>query len=262
MRIVTLCALCALLGVFVVLYVVLSSTMASRGEKSCLVDRGVAPWHKVIYMTTRDKSVVPKKIMDDLAKYAPGYTLRLFDDSDCLAYLRRHFGPQHEKRFLTMEMGAHKADLWRYCVLFKEGGIYMDIKTRLTRPVSEMFPHLDRGDTCYSVWSYNGKPYTYQGIIAAPPNNKVLLEQIQYVLATPNRHVAADYQVFTKAFGRSVLRNNASPHWVMFQEDCFFPSVKCTNPDRYGMCCEIRRAGDQDIVVYTRHPDYGKTWFS
>ena len=58
----------------------------------------------------------------------PEFKYYLFDDNDCRAFIRKYFRPDVLYAYDHLIPGAYKADLWRYCVLFIKGGIYLDIK--------------------------------------------------------------------------------------------------------------------------------------
>ena len=83
---------------------------------------------------------VPPKVKENIAKYAPQYTRRFYRDVDCIAFLNQHL-PKYTATFLLLEEGAHKADLFRYAVLYVEGGVYLDIKTHLLMPLEEVVDH-------------------------------------------------------------------------------------------------------------------------
>jgi len=42
--------------------------------------------------------------------------------------------------FREVRMPAEKADIWRYCILYREGGVYCDIKSALTVPLRTLLP--------------------------------------------------------------------------------------------------------------------------
>jgi mannosyltransferase OCH1-like enzyme len=58
----------------------------------------------------------------------PRFTHHLYDDNDCREFIQTHFKPDVLDAYDRLIPGAYKADLWRLCVLFINGGIYMDIK--------------------------------------------------------------------------------------------------------------------------------------
>jgi mannosyltransferase OCH1-like enzyme len=58
----------------------------------------------------------------------PRFHYKLFDDNDCREFIRVYFDADVLNAFDKLIPGAYKADLFRYCVLYKFGGIYLDIK--------------------------------------------------------------------------------------------------------------------------------------
>jgi mannosyltransferase OCH1-like enzyme len=49
-----------------------------------------------------------------------------FNDNDCNSFMK-DFGEKYYKAYNMLIPNAFKADLWRYCVLYKNGGIYGDL---------------------------------------------------------------------------------------------------------------------------------------
>jgi len=75
--------------------------------------------------------VLPPKMQERvnlLKQQNPQFRHFLFDDKDCRTLIQTHFQPDVLHAYDVLVPGAYKADLWRYCVLFVFGGIYMDIK--------------------------------------------------------------------------------------------------------------------------------------
>jgi len=60
----------------------------------------------------------------------PEFDYYLYDDSECRKYIRENYSEDVLEAFDTLIPGAYKADLWRCCVMYKEGGVYMDIKLK------------------------------------------------------------------------------------------------------------------------------------
>ena len=58
----------------------------------------------------------------------PEYEHRLFDDTECRTFIEENFPVQVLYAYDSLIPGAYKADLWRYCVLYLNGGVYLDIK--------------------------------------------------------------------------------------------------------------------------------------
>jgi len=84
----------------------------------------------VIYQTwyTKDLPSKMRERVELLKSQNPGFKHYLFDDNDCREFIKRHFRPDVLHAYDRLIPGAYKADLWRLCVLFINGGIYLDIR--------------------------------------------------------------------------------------------------------------------------------------
>jgi mannosyltransferase OCH1-like enzyme len=83
-----------------------------------------------VYQTWNTKKL-PLKMNERreiLKKENPEFTFHLFDNNDCQQFIKNHFTVDVLNAYNTLIPGAYKADLWRCCVLYVYGGIYMDIK--------------------------------------------------------------------------------------------------------------------------------------
>lgn len=58
------------------------------------------------------------------------------DDNQIKQFIRREMPPRVFKVFEALPLGVMKADLWRYCVVYVEGGIYADIDSMALQPLS------------------------------------------------------------------------------------------------------------------------------
>jgi hypothetical protein len=135
---------------------------------------------KIIHLTYSSRADVEPKVWEQFRRFASDHEVRFYDDSECLVYLQQHFEHLVEK-YLELEMPTHRADLFRYAVMYREGGIYLDIKTVLARSVSDAFPDQER---LYTVLSKN-KGFIHQGILASPPRNPFFTKLINRILKTP-----------------------------------------------------------------------------
>ena len=220
---------------------------------------------KQIYMTYHKN--VPKKVFINLEKYAVynnqpiPYTI--FNDNDAIKFLSQYYIEAVVNKFKSLS-GAHKADLFRYCILYINGGIYMDIKTELIKPLSEIID-LDKKNTFYSVKGSSKviNKQIYQGIIITPPRNEIIFKLIVDIMETPNYIPKQNYFIFVQQFykiankytdielklGLNKLTNHLNLY--LFEERL---EKTCETPDRYGVCANIY---DQDNkIIKTRFDDY------
>jgi mannosyltransferase OCH1-like enzyme len=85
-----------------------------------------------IFQTWYTKDL-PKKMrqrVEELKARNPEFQHYLFDDNDCREFIKNNFDSDVLNAYDSLIPGAYKADLWRYCVLYINGGIYMDIKLK------------------------------------------------------------------------------------------------------------------------------------
>jgi len=83
-----------------------------------------------IYQTWKTKDLPPKmkECVEKLKRTNPQFEHFLFDDNDCREFIKNHFRKEVLDTYDKLKPGAYKADLWRYCILYINGGIYLDIK--------------------------------------------------------------------------------------------------------------------------------------
>ena len=81
---------------------------------------------KKIYMTYKTKNI-PEYVIPNWKKLYPDYEIILYDNNDCLEFLKKEYGQDYVDIFNYIKDGPIKADFWRACILYKYGGIYTDI---------------------------------------------------------------------------------------------------------------------------------------
>jgi hypothetical protein len=213
---------------------------------------------KKIYQTYSSKSLVPQKVFDGIKKYAPDYEYEFFSDDDCVEFIKSNFPSNILDAYNKLENTAHKADLFRYCILYVKGGIYLDIKTVLLKPLKDIFKH----NYIYSALSILENT-VYQGIIATPPKNKFFLDSIDFIV---NTKIITKYQMFTTNFYTQILSyinsdiisfglNTGKQNFYLFEEKCGTNPEDCSDGlDRYGRCCYIY---DNDEKIFqVRYADF------
>lgn len=220
---------------------------------------------KVIYQTYKNKSLVPQKIYDNIKKYAPEYKHIIYDDNECLNFIKKNFGNELVDIFNKMPEGRYKADLFRYLILYKKGGIYLDIKTELIKPLSGIF---NRNNTTYTVLSIYPS-MCYQGIIATPKNNPLFMRLVELIKNTDMNVLKTEGLLFTmhvydeikKDIKKDSVNTGHNKNLVnnfdyyLFQEKCTTNKEDCYDGlDRYGWCCFVE--DDNKKIIKTRYADF------
>ena len=93
----------------------------------------------------------------------------IYDGEDLRRYFVEHSDPRLLPLFDSLKFVAWKVDLWRYCRLYEEGGLYLDADALLLRPLStEAFEH-----DCIFVYDPVGKN-VWNGLLYARVRRSVL----------------------------------------------------------------------------------------
>ena len=217
-----------------------------------------------IIQTYYSKKAIPDKVYKNIKKYGKGYQHHVFDDRECIEFLGKEYGKTIVDKFKSFKHGAHKSDLFRYCYLYKYGGVYLDIKTELIKDLNAIL----RGDFTFTVLSFHPQlPNIYQGILATRPLNPFFFELITNILANKNPKYM-DFTVYFYKLLSSKIRKKPSPginrisesdFIYLFQEQCTSKTSeilkRCHDgKDRYGLCCLVY---DNNVpVIKTRYSDF------
>jgi FkbM family methyltransferase len=140
-----------------------------------------------IFQTWNTK-ILPEKmqiVVDDLKTKNSEFEYFLFDDNDCEEFIKNNFGEDVLHSYNTLIPGAYKADLWRCCVLYIYGGIYLDIKYQCVND----FKLITLTDKEYFVTdelrNYISGPYKgiiWNGLMITKPKNEKLLKCINQIV--------------------------------------------------------------------------------
>jgi len=95
---------------------------------------------KIIYQTYKDKNVPAlTRFFIALTKWRnPGYRYEFYDDRRIDAFFREEYGEAVYRAYKRIDIGAAKADFFRYAVLNKFGGVYLDIDGYTLRNLDKM----------------------------------------------------------------------------------------------------------------------------
>lgn len=98
---------------------------------------------RALYQTVSDKTGMHPELVANVQRLQamhPGWTHHLFDEAQRLAFVREHYGADMVRCYERIDprYGAARADFFRYLLLFRWGGVYLDIKSTVTRPLDEI----------------------------------------------------------------------------------------------------------------------------
>lgn len=117
----------------------------------------------VIHQTYYSKTDLPMPLQENIShiqQLNPDWEYRLYDDTDIEAIIQQHYGQDilDIYRLIDPAYGAARADLFRYLLIYAEGGVYLDMKSTTTRSLNEVLLPDDRyilskwDDGKYCAW--------------------------------------------------------------------------------------------------------------
>jgi hypothetical protein len=128
---------------------------------------------KVLYQTMSSTLLNTDRYkfsVQDWQRLNPEYDYYYFDELDCRKFLEQHFDYKVNMAYNMLLPGAFQADLFRYCLLYINGGCYVDSQVQPLLPLStviepehEFVSAIDK--TSFSLW---------QGFLCCSPQHPVL----------------------------------------------------------------------------------------
>lgn len=140
----------------------------------------------IIYQSWHSNKV-PEKMKDNIYKLLevnPEFDYSLYSDEKCREFIDNNYPKDVVNAFDMLIPGAYKSDLWRYCILYKLGGVYLDIKYYSVMPLIDIIrtnPIIFVKDL--KLGCGNGK-YTglYNAFMVSTPQNPVFKQCIDEIL--------------------------------------------------------------------------------
>jgi mannosyltransferase OCH1-like enzyme len=128
-----------------------------------------------------DKEIPPnmKQTMDTIQQQNPEFNYKCFNETECREFIKNNFTDDVLNTFDKLIPGAYKADLWRYCVLYINGGMYLDAKMK----PADRFRFISLTDKEYFVRDidFSGTGI-WNGFIVCKPNNPIMLKGINGIV--------------------------------------------------------------------------------
>ena len=154
---------------------------------------------KKIYQTYREN--IPEFAVSHIKNMNHDYEYEFFNDNDCIKFIENNFDKNVYECYNEIKRPQHKADLFRYCLLYINGGVYIDIDIQMMSPIDEIINKTNNSDLI-TVKSENEGTGLYQGFIITKPKNEIFKILINDMLINPNPE---DYGYHIKFFGQKLL---------------------------------------------------------
>jgi len=148
----------------------------------------IIPLHLYTCWHTKDLPPLMQKNYDLLVQGNPKIKFHLYDENDCRSFIQHNFHQEVLKAYDSFIPCSYKSDLWRFCVLYINGGIYMDIKYRCVNG----FHFIALTEKEYFVRDLNTHN-VYTALIVTKPKNEIMLKCIQQIVKnSKNKYYGTD----------------------------------------------------------------------
>jgi len=110
---------------------------------------------KVVYQSwyTRSFHPIVEQKLETMRRLNPGYRFVLYTDEEMDAFVNKEFPGEIADCYNRLNIIVAKVDFWRYLILYKKGGIYLDIDSAIISRLDSFIREDDR-----AIISREGNP--------------------------------------------------------------------------------------------------------
>lgn len=152
------------------------------GSESFINENNNQKIPKVIYQTFETDDV-PQGMYNSINSWInknTDYEHYFFDSKDRIEFIEKYFNKDVLEAYIRLLPGAFKADLWRCCVLYQKGGVYVDADMICLKSLSELIEVND--EFLIARDDPMAKTFLANGFIASIPKHPFLKKQIDNIV--------------------------------------------------------------------------------
>jgi mannosyltransferase OCH1-like enzyme len=134
---------------------------------------------KIIHQTwkTRQLSERQKSWTESWRIKNPVFEYKFYNDIDCFKFISNNY-PEYLDLYEDLKP-VEKADVFRYLILHKYGGIYADIDTECLRPIDSLIDLFN--NSLITGYEYNEPVQYLQWFIACPKGHETMIELVKEI---------------------------------------------------------------------------------
>lgn len=168
------------------------------------------PKHIFQTFKTKNLPLLTKWHIWKIKRQNPDYEYFLYDDEDIKEFFQKEFPPEYISAYNRLTIGAAKADFFRYAILYKKGGVYLDIDSGISKPLKKLIKpndvaliSVERFPDIYCQWALifdKGHPFLKRTL-------EIVLDNIKTHRYPNNVHATTGPTAFTKAVKECLVEN-------------------------------------------------------
>ena len=191
-------------------------------------------WH------TKDLPPLMKNNYDKLINDNPEFNVYLYDEDECREFINNHFSTDVLNAYNALIPCSYKSDLWRFCVLYINGGIYVDIKYQCVNN----FKFIALTEKEHFVRD-RPEGHTYTALIITLPQNDILLKCINQIVENVNNKFYGntsldptgpgllgsfftndEISAFEIYFASSIIEHKLNEHYMVYKDSIVLSNFK------------------------------------
>ena len=157
--------------------------------------------------------------IDLFKKLNPLYTYHLYLDDDMDKFVNEHFKGEIAECYNKLNIIVAKVDFWRYLVLYKYGGVYLDMDSNIEKSLDELIKDDDQ-----AIVTVEGNPGLYvQWALIFSKQHPILKKTIDLVvnniknnsypndihkMTGPTVYTRAINEIHTELFNNEIINHN------------------------------------------------------
>ena len=136
---------------------------------------------KIIFQTNKShyfENNLAYNSIQSFIEFNPDYSYKFFDDIESREFIKEHFSEKYLKYYDILYPGAFKADFFRYCYLYINGGFYFDNKSILLVSLNNIIEENDELILCQD----NHKLGYYNAIMMSIPRHDIFIKLLDIII--------------------------------------------------------------------------------
>lgn len=111
-------------------------------------------------------------------EFNPDYEYTFYNDTECREFIKNNFNSEYLYYYDIIYPGAFKADYFRYCYLYINGGFYFDCKSILLKSLDDLVTENDELILCQDFHKLG----LYNAVMMTIPNNELFINLINKII--------------------------------------------------------------------------------
>lgn len=179
---------------------------------------------KIIYQTFKTKKIplLTRFYIWRFMRKNKAYRYEFYDDQRIEKFMQESFAPRVYSAYSRLQIGAAKADFFRYAVLYKKGGVYVDLDSDICVNLDK---HLKADDSAVISQGPRHKEFYLQWALVYEQGHPFLKRTIDYIVENieqnkfpHNVHEMTGPTVYARAINDEI-RDNPSVHYRLIPDD-------------------------------------------